>query len=78
MSLQIPPVEDPYHFVKAKVMVHKHGDGRMSVYHGKRRLGRYAKEGRLKNKEGESGPRTRIGSSRSFTSASSGYSCFRF
>ena len=48
MSLQIPPVEDSYHFVRAGVMVHEHGDERVSVYHGKLRLGRYDREGRLK------------------------------
>ena len=78
MSLQIPPVEDRYHFVRAGVMVHEHGDERMSVCHGKRRLGRYDKEGRLKNKGGKSRPRTRIGGPRSFTSASSGYALLSF
>ena len=73
MSLQIPPVEDRYHFVRAKVVVHEHSDGSMSVYHGKRRLGRYDCEGRLKNKGGISRPRTQIRNSRSFTSPSSGY-----
>ncbi len=72
MSLQIPPVKDRHHFVKAKVMVHEHSDGSMSVYHGKRRLGRYDKEGRLKNKGGRSRPRTWIMGSRSFTSVSQG------
>ncbi len=48
MSLQIPPVEDRYHFVRAKVMVHEYEDGRMAVVHeGKRRLGVYDREGKV-------------------------------
>ena len=48
MSLQIPPVEDRYHFVRAKVVVHEYEDGRMAVVHeGKRRLGFYDREGNL-------------------------------
>ena len=45
--LQIPPVKDRYHFVKAKVLVHEYFDGRMSVHHGKRKVGSYDSEGRL-------------------------------
>ncbi len=48
MSLQIPPVKDRYHFVRAKVVVHEYEDGRMGVFHeGKRRLGSYDREGNL-------------------------------
>ncbi len=47
MSLQIPPVEDRYHFVRAKVMVHEYPEGGMAVYHGKRRVGVYDREGSL-------------------------------
>ena len=48
MSLQIPPVEDRAHFVRAKVVVHEYGDGSMAVVHeGKRRLGFYDREGNL-------------------------------
>ena len=72
-SLQIPPVKDRYHFVRAKVVVHEYGDGSMSVYHGKRRVGSYDREGRLNGKGGVSRVGTRTGSHRSFTSASSGY-----
>ena len=79
MSLQVPPVEDRYHFVRAGVMVHEHGNERMYVHHGKRRLGRYDREDRLKNKGAKSRPRTRIGRGpRSFTSPSSGYALFSF
>ena len=35
---QIPPVSDRNHFVRARVMVHEHSDGRMSVFHGSDRL----------------------------------------
>ena len=73
MSLQIPPVEDRYRFVRARVMVHEYGDGSMSVYHGKRKVGSYDSCGRLKNKGGISRPRTQTGCHRSFTSPSSGY-----
>ena len=48
MSLQIPPVGDRAHFVRAKVVVHEYGDGSMAVVHeGKRRLGFYNREGNL-------------------------------
>ena len=73
MSLQIPAVEDRYHFVRARVMVHEHGDGSISVYHGKRKLGKYDREGRLKNKGGVSRPKVNVGKHRSFISPSSGY-----
>ena len=73
MSLQIPPVKDRHHFVRAKVMVHEYGDGSMSVYHGKRKVGSYDSCGRLKNEGGINRPRTQIGGHRSFTSPSSGY-----
>lgn len=47
-SLQIPPVKDRYHFVRAKVMVHEYEDGSMAVVHGgKRKLGVYDREGNL-------------------------------
>ncbi len=47
-SLQIPPVKDRYHFVRAKVMVHEYEDGRMAVVHGrKRKLGVYDRAGNL-------------------------------
>ncbi len=48
MSLQIPPVRDRAHFVRAKVVVHEYEDGSMGVFHeGKRRLGSYDREGNL-------------------------------
>ena len=54
-------------------MVHEYGDGSMSVYYGKRKVGSYDSCGRLKNKGGISRPRTQIGGHRSFASPSSGY-----
>ena len=48
MSLQIPPVGDRAHFVRAKMVVHEYEDGSMAVVHeGKRRLGFYNREGNL-------------------------------
>ena len=48
MSLQVPPVKDRYHFVRAKVIVHEYGDGRMAVVHeGRRKLGVYDRGGNL-------------------------------
>ena len=70
MSLEIPPVEDRYHFVRAKVVVHEYSDGSMAIYHGKRRLGSYDSEGRLKNEGETSRARARVGGHRSFTSSS--------
>ncbi len=46
MSLQIPPVGDRAHFVRAEVVVHEYEDGMKAVVHGgKRRLGFYDREG---------------------------------
>ena len=46
--MQIPPVKDRNHFVRARVMVPERSDGRMSVHHEKRRLGIYDREGKVK------------------------------
>ena len=74
ICLQIPPVKDRNHFVRARVMVHEYSDGRMGVFHGERRLGTYGREGRLTDyeQEGSEKPAGRI-RRRRFTSASSGY-----
>ena len=64
--LQIPPVEYRYHFVKAKVMVHEYSDGSMAIYHGKRRVGSYDSEGRLKSEGETSRAKVHIGGHRSF------------
>ena len=47
MRLQIPPVEDRHHFVRAKVEVREYGDGSMAIYHGRRSVGSYDREGNL-------------------------------
>lgn len=48
LNLQIPPVKDRHHFVRAKVMVHEYEDGSMAVVHeGERKLGVYDVEGNL-------------------------------
>ena len=73
LRLQLPPVEDRYHFVRAKVMVHEYSDGSMAIYHGKRKVGSYDSEGRLKTEGGAGRAKARMGGHRSFTSASSGY-----
>jgi transposase len=51
LSLQIP--EDQYrcHYVKAKVRVHKYTNGRLSVFHGPRKLATYDVKGHLINDE---------------------------
>ena len=73
ICLQIPPVSDRNHFVRARVMVHEHSDGRMSVFHGSDRLGIYDCEGVLLTRRCEEGKK-RSGKTRRrrFTSASPG------
>ena len=47
-SLQIPPVGDRAHFVRARVKVHEYEDGMVAVVHGgKRKLGVYDREGNM-------------------------------
>ena len=46
-SLQIPPGPHGRHYVRRRVRVHEHADGRMSVFHGPRRLSRYEADGSL-------------------------------
>lgn len=43
--LQIPPCEDRYHFVKAKVRVHEYWNGHLGLFHGPRRIGYYNEQG---------------------------------
>lgn len=45
--LQIPASRHRHHFVKAKVRVHQHTDGRLAVFHGPRRLAEYHPDGSL-------------------------------
>jgi transposase len=43
--LQIPPDRHRHHYVKAKVMVHEYPDGRMTIFHGPRRLAAFGPDG---------------------------------
>ena len=72
LRLQIPPVSDRYHFVKARVEVREYLDGTMAIYHGRRRVGSYDLKGRLRE-EGGKKPKIPVAGARSFTSASSSY-----
>jgi transposase InsO family protein len=46
LQLQIPPVKDRLHFVKAEVRVHRYPDQRLAIFHGPRLLARYEADGR--------------------------------
>lgn len=46
-KLQIPPDKYRCHYVKARVMVHRHQDGSLAIFHGPRRLADYDKNGKL-------------------------------
>ena len=45
MTLQLPSDRHRPHYFKARVKVRRHMDGRLSVWHGPRLLGRYAADG---------------------------------
>jgi LmbE family N-acetylglucosaminyl deacetylase len=45
LILQLPPSPLRAHFVKAKVRVHEYPDGTLAIFHGPRRLARYAGDG---------------------------------
>jgi transposase len=47
MTLQIPPDTYRQHYVKAKVNILRHLDGRLSIWHGPRCLARYHADGTL-------------------------------
>lgn len=47
LFLQIPASRHRCHFVKAKVRVHRYGDGSLAVFHGPRRLADYTSRGEL-------------------------------
>jgi len=47
LSLQLPAAQHRCHFVKAKVRVHRYGNGNLAVFHGPRRLADYTHEGKL-------------------------------
>jgi transposase len=46
-ALQIPEDRHRHHYVKARVRVHEYPDGTLAVFHGPRRLARYAADGAL-------------------------------
>ncbi|MBK8907844.1 MAG: hypothetical protein IPM60_08040 [Rhodospirillales bacterium] len=43
--LQIPADRHRHHYVKARVRVHEYPDDTLAVFHGPRRLARYAPDG---------------------------------
>lgn len=45
LVLQIPEQRHRHHYVKARVRVHEYPDGTLAVFHGPRRLARYAANG---------------------------------
>ncbi len=45
MVLQIPADRHRYHYVKAKVRVHRYADQRLAIFHGPRRLATYQADG---------------------------------
>ena len=45
--LQIPAQAHRYHFVKARVRVHRYPDERLAVFHGPRKLAEYECDGSL-------------------------------
>ena len=47
-SLQIPPHQHRFHYVKVTVRVHEYPEGTLAVFHGPRCLARYDAEGRLR------------------------------
>jgi hypothetical protein len=47
VTLQIPGDQRRYHYVKAKVRVHRYGDGRLAVFYGSRRLADYDAQGQV-------------------------------
>ena len=49
LKLQIPESPMRPHFVKARVKVHVYPDGSHALFHGPRCIGRYDKQGRLKD-----------------------------
>ena len=47
LILQIPADRHRWHYVKAKVRVHRYGDGRLALFHGLRLLATYSAEGKV-------------------------------
>ena len=46
LSLQIPADQHRAHYVKAKINVHRYGDGMLAIFHGPRCLARYNAAGK--------------------------------
>jgi hypothetical protein len=46
LSLQIPANQHRAHYVKAKINVHRYGDGTLAIFHGPRCLARYSAAGK--------------------------------
>jgi len=51
LTLQIPSDRHRYHYVKAKVQVHRYQDGTLAVFHGPRQLATYNAQGTYKQPE---------------------------
>ena len=49
LSLQIPADQHRAHYVKARVTVHRYGDGTLAIFHGPRCLARYERKARRSN-----------------------------
>jgi len=47
LTLQIPDDRHRYHYVKAKVRVHRYSDGTLGVFHGPRKLAHYDTQGQI-------------------------------
>jgi len=52
LTLQIPADRHRHHYVKARVRVHQYPDGTLAVFHGPRRLARYAADGEAIDNDG--------------------------
>jgi transposase len=52
LSLQIPPDQHRFHYVKVIVRVHEYPDGTLAVFHGPRCLARYQLDGRVIEPDG--------------------------
>ena len=48
LVLQIPKDQHRYHYVKAKVRIHRYVDGQMAIFHGPRKLADYDAKGEIK------------------------------
>ena len=51
MTLQIPESPLRRHFVRVTVRVHDYPDGRLTLFHGPRRIAHYDRNGRLEEQQ---------------------------